>query len=99
MSGFFAMTKSTFSRANTLRPLGYKIALELIVRCECRAIVEIPIAFENRASGESKLSVNQQLLYLQHLARLYSVQYLSAPLTRRTHNEPPTILPGDRRAA
>lgn len=99
MSGFFAIAKSTFARARELRPIGYKIGLELIVRCECRAIVEIPITFEDRANGESKLSARQQLLYLQHLARLYSVRYLAAPLTRRTHSKPPTILPNDRRAA
>lgn len=99
MSGFFAIAKSTLGRAADLQPLGYKIALELIVRCECRAIVEIPIAFEDRATGESKLTARQQLLYLRHLARLYSVRYLSAPLPRRMHREPPTVLPGDRRAA
>lgn len=99
MSGFFAIAKSTLERADNLRPLGYKIALELIVRCECRAIAEIPIAFEDRENGESKLSAHQQLLYLRHLARLYSVRYLAAPLTKWSRRESPTIQPIDRRAA
>lgn len=99
MSGFFAIAKSTLARAEVLRPVGYKIALELIVRCECRTLVEIPITFEDRANGESKLSARQQLLYLQHLARLYSARYLSAPLAKWTQDERPTIRPSDRRAA
>jgi dolichol-phosphate mannosyltransferase len=76
MAGFFAIKTATLSRAATLRPLGYKIALELIVRCRCRNIVEVPIMFQNRTVGESKLSLAQQWLYLRHLGRLYFAQYM-----------------------
>lgn len=82
MAGFFAIKRTTISAAKTLRPLGYKILLELLVRCDCRRIVEIPIAFQDRARGESKLSLMQQGLYLRHLARLYTARLLGPWPTR-----------------
>ena len=71
MSGFFALPRAVFERAENPSPLGYKIGLELLVRCRCRAVREIPIHFSNRVRGESKLTLEQQLLYVRHLARLY----------------------------
>src|SRR5438034_33131 len=40
MSGFFALRRSTFLAARALDPVGYKIALELIVKCECTGVHE-----------------------------------------------------------
>lgn len=71
MSGFFAMPRQVFQRADEPSPLGYKIGLELLVRCHCNNVREIPIHFANRTRGESKLTAKQQLLYVRHLARLY----------------------------
>lgn len=71
MSGFFALPRAVFERAQEPSPLGYKIGLELLVRCNCRNVKEIPIHFANRTRGESKLTAKQQLLYVRHLARLY----------------------------
>jgi len=45
MSGFFALHRQTFDRADTLNPIGYKIALELLVKCHCRNVCEVPIHF------------------------------------------------------
>ena len=70
MSGFFALRRSTFERADGLDPIGYKIALELIVKCRCQRVGELPIHFENRRYGESKLTLREQLRYVQHLRRL-----------------------------
>jgi len=75
MSGFFALPRSVFARAENPSPLGYKIGLELLVRCRCQNVREIPIHFSNREHGESKLTVHQQLLYLRHLARLYRFRF------------------------
>jgi dolichol-phosphate mannosyltransferase len=75
MSGFFAIAKSTFEEGRDFNPTGYKIALELIVKCRCERVVEVPIEFQNRLFGESKLTFTQQLLYLQHLRRLYIFKY------------------------
>jgi dolichol-phosphate mannosyltransferase len=76
MAGFFALGKNTYTRADTLRPLGYKIGLELIVRCNCRHLQEIPIAFLDRTLGKSKMDLHQQWLYLRHLGRLYIAKFL-----------------------
>jgi dolichol-phosphate mannosyltransferase len=71
MSGFFALPRTVFERALAPNPLGYKIGLELLVRCGCHEVREVPIHFSNRTRGESKLTLHQQLLYVRHLARLY----------------------------
>jgi dolichol-phosphate mannosyltransferase len=70
MSGFFAMRREQIAFAS-LNPTGYKIALEMIVKCNVRRAVEVPIHFTDRRLGTSKLTLKQQLLYLQHLRRLY----------------------------
>ena len=71
MSGFFALRRSTFEGARDLNPIGYKIGLELIVKCRCKRVTEIPIHFEDRIHGESKLTFAEQLRYIQHIRRLY----------------------------
>jgi dolichol-phosphate mannosyltransferase len=100
MAGFFAIRRETLARAKTLRPLGYKILLELVVRCNCRRIVEIPIMFQDRISGESKLSLTQQWLYVRHLARLYAARYLDRRTASKAASlDEPAIAAPVRRAA
>lgn len=71
MSGFFSLRKATLQKATVLNPLGYKIGLELMVRCGCEKIFELPIQFKDRALGESKLTMKQNILYLMHVSNLY----------------------------
>ena len=99
MAGFFAIKTATLSRATTLRPLGYKIALELIVRCQCRNVVEVPIMFRDRTIGESKLSLAQQWLYLRHLGRLYAALYAPTRLWPRSAASRRVELPPSKRRA
>jgi dolichol-phosphate mannosyltransferase len=75
MSGFFALRRSTFARGRDFNPIGYKILLELIIKCRCSRVVDVPIHFDNRRFGESKLSFKEQLRYIQHLRRLYIYKY------------------------
>jgi dolichol-phosphate mannosyltransferase len=75
MAGFFALRRSTFEAGRDFSPVGYKIGLELIVKCQCERVVEVPIHFEDRRFGESKLTLGQQLLYLKHLRRLYNFRF------------------------
>ena len=75
MSGFFVLRRSKFEGGREFNPVGYKIGLELIVKCGCERVVETPIHFEDRRFGTSKLTFKQQLLYLQHLRRLYIFKY------------------------
>ncbi len=71
MSGFFALPRSAWRRCHDLSPVGYKIALELIVKSRPQKITEVPIYFQTRRLGKSKLTLTQQLLYLKHILRLY----------------------------
>jgi dolichol-phosphate mannosyltransferase len=75
MSGFFALSRATYSRATRLTPLGYKIGLELMCKCRVKKVREIPILFGVRARGQSKLSLKQQFRYLEHLSRLYDFKF------------------------
>lgn len=78
MAGFFALRRSDFESAHRLNPVGYKIALELIVKCGIRNVGEVPIHFTDRVRGESKLSFTEQLKYIQHLRRLYMHKFENA---------------------
>ncbi len=74
MSGFFATRRSALPELLTLRPMGYKIALELIVRGGLR-VREVPIDFRDRSAGASKMNWRQQLRFLRHLSRLYNYRF------------------------
>jgi dolichol-phosphate mannosyltransferase len=75
MAGFFAFRRSTFEAGRAFNPVGYKIGLEFIVKCGCERVVEVPIHFEDRQLGKSKLTMRQQLLYVKHLRRLYTFKF------------------------
>jgi dolichol-phosphate mannosyltransferase len=78
MSGFFALPRAEFLRATKLTPLGYKMALEFLVKLDPKRLTEIPIHFAKRRAGKSKLSLGVQLQYLRHLLRLYLYRFLRA---------------------
>ena len=75
MSGFFTLRKSDFDAARGLNPVGYKVALELIVKCGFENVGEVPIHFTDRIHGESKLTLVEQFKYIKHLRRLYMHQF------------------------
>ncbi|MFJ4316204.1 glycosyltransferase [Streptomyces lavendulae] len=77
MSGFFAMRRSAVS-ADALKPLGYKILLELAVRCRPAKTAEVPFVFQDRFAGESKSGAREGIRFLAHLAALRS----ASPLAR-----------------
>lgn len=74
MSGFFLFDRRHVD-LNTLKPIGYKIGLELMVRGRFNQIVEVPILFKDRQVGESKMNLQQQIKYLRHLRRLYLYKF------------------------
>jgi dolichol-phosphate mannosyltransferase len=56
LSGFIAFRKKAYAiNGNLWNPIGTKLGLEVIVKSKARNIVEIPIYFEERKFGESKL--------------------------------------------
>jgi dolichol-phosphate mannosyltransferase len=75
MAGFFAFRRAELDKALYLNPIGYKIGLEIIVKCRLENVGEVPIKFEDRRFGQSKLSFKEQLRYIQHLRRLYVYKF------------------------
>jgi dolichol-phosphate mannosyltransferase len=75
MSGFFALRRASWEQAERLNPVGYKIGLELYVKGRCRRPAEVPIAFAERAAGQSKYGIREMLRFLRHLLRLYRFRF------------------------
>jgi dolichol-phosphate mannosyltransferase len=83
MSGFFAVRRDVVERT-ALTPTGFKIALEILVKCRPDPVVEVPFHFADRLAGESKLGPNVIASYARHLVRLYRWRFLGgdASITR-----------------
>jgi len=79
LSGFFCFRRSAVTGLE-LRPIGFKILLELLVLCPDAAVVDVPFTFARRHDGVSKATLRQGLLYLSHLASLF----LYVPRSSRT---------------
>jgi len=75
LAGYFALPRAVFERSESLNPVGYKIGLELIVKCGCTRIAELPINFSDRRFGQSKLGLREQINYLRHLKRLADFRF------------------------
>jgi len=81
MSGFFCVSKEVLKRGEgQLNPIGFKIGLEIMVRCRCYPVQDVAITFQERAAGESKLSAKQYKLYLEQLLSLYIAKFGAAML-------------------
>jgi dolichol-phosphate mannosyltransferase len=69
MSGFFAVRRDAVNPTD-LRPLGYKILLELVVQARPKRVAEVPYTFGVRHAGESKSSLREGVKFLRHLVGL-----------------------------
>lgn len=69
LGGFFLLHRSVIDGVE-LRPIGYKILLEILVRCSWRTASEVPYQFMPRHAGQSKADLRQGLRFLHHLAKL-----------------------------
>ena len=69
MSGFFLIRRDAIS-VDELRPRGFKILLEILVRNPGLTIAEVWFAFGERHAGASKATIREGLRYLSLLARL-----------------------------
>ena len=74
LSGFFALRRTAMPARRVLDPSGYKIALELAVRGAMRT-AEVPIRFEARHAGASKMDAREVVRFARHLARLYRARW------------------------
>lgn len=82
MSGYFAIRRDLFASAvPKLSGVGYKILLELIYKTSLRDISEIPIKFDPRNSGGSKVSWKTFYCYFCQLLsmafKIKSVDFVS----------------------
>lgn len=71
LAGFFAFRRPVIDGVS-LRPEGFKILLELLVRGSWNSVVEIPCVLEERQHGESKAGFGEFVAFGRHVARLVS---------------------------
>jgi dolichol-phosphate mannosyltransferase len=72
LSGFFMLSTSVFkSIKEKVNAIGYKILLELIVKGQFTKINEIPIIFEKRKEGKSKLDLKTRIEFLKQLFHFF----------------------------
>lgn len=69
MSGLFMVRKNAVP-LERLRPRGFKILLEILVRSTALRVREVPFQFGKRYAEESKASFREGLSYLAQLGRL-----------------------------
>jgi dolichol-phosphate mannosyltransferase len=69
LGGLFAVRRSVLEGV-ALQPCGYKILLEVIVRCQPRSVGNVGFDFALRQAGKSKADLREGLLFLRHLGRL-----------------------------
>ena len=87
MTGFFAVRRDVLARAR-LAPAGYKIGLEVLVKCRPSPVAEVPFCFDHRIAGTSKLGSGQIIGYLDHVVRLYLSRLsprMPRPVPRAVH--------------
>ena len=70
MSGFIALKRPVVEGVE-LDPVGYKIALEILVKGKVSRVEEVPITFADRKVGKSKLGAKVTMNYIDHCIRLY----------------------------
>jgi len=70
MTGYFFFNKKIIKNAN-IRPRGYKILLEILVKGKYNKFKEIDMSFKKRHSGKSKLGAKVYIDYILHLMSLY----------------------------
>lgn len=69
LSGCFVVRRSVVEGV-TLRPVGFKILLEILARGRYRRVAEVPYVFEARGAGETKATLRQGLDLFRHIAVL-----------------------------
>lgn len=68
-SGLFMFRRAVIDGAD-LRPIGWKIMVEVLAMGTYKTVVEIPYKFQARPAGESKLSSKVTVEYLKQVADL-----------------------------
>lgn len=66
MSGFFFIKRGLLEN-KFINPKGFKLLLEILIKTDCKNIIEIPIVFTDRKVGESKAGMREIIFYLENL--------------------------------
>jgi dolichol-phosphate mannosyltransferase len=66
LSGFFLFRRAIVDGVD-LRPIGWKISLEVLVRSRAHRLAEVPYVFAKRGDGNSKATIREGLLVLHHI--------------------------------
>lgn len=69
LSGFFLVRRSLLDDT-ALRPIGFKILLDILIRSDWQAVAEVPLQFGKRTNGSSKATLKQGRDFLAHVVRL-----------------------------
>jgi hypothetical protein len=69
LSGFFLVRRSVLDGVR-LRPIGYKVLLEILVRGDWRKVIDVPYVFHSRNAGVSKATMRQGLQFARHMSLL-----------------------------
>ncbi|MFQ6026495.1 MAG: GtrA family protein [Dehalococcoidia bacterium] len=70
LAGFFLFRRSLLEGVE-LRPIGYKILLEILMRTPWQSVEEVPYRFESRSNGVTKATLKQGLTFFKHATRLF----------------------------
>jgi 4-amino-4-deoxy-L-arabinose transferase-like glycosyltransferase/putative flippase GtrA len=84
LSGLFAFRRASVN-LDRLKPTGFKVLLEILIRNPVARVAEVAYRFEPRAAGDSKASLRQGVTFLHHVARLRA-----ARLARQLRERPAT---------
>jgi dolichol-phosphate mannosyltransferase len=85
LSGLFAFRRAAVDLGR-LKPTGFKILLEILIRNPVARVAEVAYCFAPRAAGDSKASLRQGMTFARHVARLrrsrLAKQLREGPVTR-----------------
>jgi glycosyltransferase involved in cell wall biosynthesis len=80
LGGFFALRSSVVSGVS-MKPDGYKILLEILVRGRWSEFVEVPYVFATRHAGASKSDLSEAHRFIRHLRALRGAPTRGTTLT------------------
>ena len=75
LSGFFMVRKDVII-GKEINPIGYKILLEMLVKCRNIKITEYPFVFTDRVNGKTKMDGKIIFEYFMQLCDLYYYRFI-----------------------
>lgn len=70
LGGFFAFDRAVVTGVD-LRPLGFKVLLEVLVRGRYERVAEVPYRFDTRSADRSKAGLVEGVRFGRHVGRLW----------------------------